>query len=1403
MDEPRHSFRIAWMGLYLCCIFFVGEFHATAAPSWAKEFPPDPPVPLSLPIDLEAAKKEWKIVGEPKVIEDEILKRKVFMVPLYQGFYPRSLASFSGSYAAEMLVRLSDPKQGYGGASLRVGVRDKNGAASPAYSISIGRYYERGYILTPALGESTLWTQPHRLPGERKTSWSVWDPLYGMERFPPDKISPLWDEDFRIGVENGMAKVPKVHERWHRVRIEVRDGRARCYHGGMLVADEENRVQADGAVQLDLSGEARVASLVLQPLVDRPSAYYPVPLDDILNARGPVDPATLPAAGREASVAGVPFLFPPRSDQADHVDVGQSFFRYGLGQGYGDADPMTTWPTVTVLDPAMIRLRVPNQAYQRLWILAASDGEPNSTPVMTVRFYRGYKGWPLDAATRVPEFTAKSSPKEALQMPIETVDGGDRIHLKPRPVFEPERLKVRMTDGSAGSLWLVPIELDAGALASDFREEPALCIELTKEVKDYRAFPDPMFYGSYPAGLPSAVRVYALTLERAPVSVISSGTRHGKVYPSPEQPVWAVDLKSQSASDTVATLRVECVSPGGRRQTFIEGVHVPAGQKARLEFLPELPEFGLYAVRTTVTTGKDAQARNGTFLRLPPDTRVTNEHNSRWGLWCWGGGHETESDPDNNMQILRALGSRIGGQFEYEKRQKWGIGPTASLCSNLYFDLPEWSKKEPYDPAEYEKFKETFSKEIEDRIKKDPGIEYFSVFAEHMISLPITHNMPPEMFGKPWHEYTEAEKVSIRAHFISAKAAFEACRKAAPKAKFLFGHCGPLFSLPFMRMGYDKQLFDGYGVDSPQFERMPERPPRSVEANIMYFLKEDMKRLGYDKELVHVESYYPSSHPLALGFRRSADSVVRTAVLSLALGSDRFFACWTTHDCEGYWGSQHYGCIGMISRKPEYNPKPAAAAFATLTQMLDTALYDGWLPTGSRTAYCVRFKDSDKWIYSLWTLRGTRPITLHAPANCKLVRVDENGNSTPMALVEGRATVTLSETAFWVVARGAPIEKAEVGAPDYSAESLIARSSGEAIASPRGPAARYLLEDFEAREWSTSAERDVRYDTNCWDVVRTPGPFQFERVHSPERQSRVVRVTLTERPGGKPFVSWYGSTAPARPLPIPGKARALSVRAKGNSGWGRIVYVVQDAKGEVFQSVGTKDDWNCDDVHSWSYFNFDGWRTMEFPLPANSPGDDYREMDSVWWNHSEEGIVDLPLQLVRIFIEMQTHQIYVDEMLPVENLTIELDDLEAVYDDPEDMTEKPVLVQRSAAGTLKARATGGSLPNPIAGLREAGVGAATEILKAYRPEREYDGTRIHLSLRPVEGVKEYQVWVSAYEDGRGAVAHLKTKETEPLVTGLKPNVPLYFFVTYTDAQDKPSKPSAVRRTVLKDEFPMK
>jgi len=1315
----------------------------------------------------------WIATGKGEVVDDEILGTKVFEVAGKGRWTLLSHSPATGSYVVEARVRMHGPEQKgpfNGMAALRVGVVTQDAKSTPAYSLNVNRTGARAFGISPVVGQNAIWNQPPRtrvsLTDNKPNRWQ----LNVAERFPLAGISPVWDEDFRVAIEQDMLSLPLQQNYWRTLRVEVRSDSVRMYHDGLLAFDEPRQLRTDGAVLLEVLGPVRVADVTVATLEELNSRFEPVVLDDLVNAAGFVATDSLPKAGEAVDVGDVPFTFPSRTAAADHVDVGRSIIRYRRSTDANAGDPNTMWPTIGQLDPARLRVRVPRGAYSKLWLVAASDDEANSVPLVTARFFKPRKGWAIDAvADEVPGLATKSDVPSA------------------------KRLEIKRADGSTGNLWLVGIDLDVAAQSHELRDELVYHIELTKAVQGFRAFPDPFYYGYFQAGLPSAVRIFAMTLERAPIEFNAHGNRPGHTYPHPEQPVWEVDLTNPHDRPQTAEIRFEVTSPYGKTTTIEARRTVEPRGKAVVDVKPPVAEFGLHTVKTTVTVGKHSQSRTGRFVALPPDTRKATAKNSRWGLWYWRGAHDTHPVVEESLQLFRAYGSLVAGHASFESRTPWKLGPAPHLA---FRSTPAWALEDPYDPAEYAKYSEECGLYVANLLKKEPDMQYVSIFAEHSISLRVTHGTPPEAFGKPWYDYTEAEQKSIRSHFLAAKAAYEGVRKHAPQVKFLFGHCGPLFSLPFMKQDYPKDLFDGYGLDSPQFERMAERPPRAVECNFMYFLNKEMKKRGYDKELVHVESYYPPSHPLALGLRESADSIPRTAVLSLANGTDRFLCCWTLDDPEGAWGSQHYGAVGILERSPEMNPKPGATAYATLTAMLDTAAYDGYVPTGSHSAYCVRFKESAaKHVYSLWTIRGRRPLTITttpekmfrgAPLPAEVWLTDEHGNRTAVKLKDGRATVELSPTAVWLTTLNTTITSAEVGAPTYD------DAPGEQ---------RKLLDDFESPSFTFTDKPDERYALNSWDQPREPAPYTLEAAPSAERNSNVLRITCNAPQSEPNLTARYGVFAPPKPIAVPGKARALGVWAKGNSGWGRVVYEVVDAKGEIFQSVGTKDQWNCDDTHSWSYMNFDGWRYIEFPLPSHAPGDDYREQDAVWWSHSAEGIVDLPVSLSKIIVEMPTHQIYVDEIVPAKNLSIELDDLTAVYADATNMTDEPVRIQRAAAGMFaKPAGSTEGLPNPIADMAATGTAPATKIERFFAPEQFNDGTRIHAAIVPVAGAKEYQVWVAAYEDGRGAMPLAKSPLTEPLVNRLRPGIPLHFFVTYTAADGTMSKPSPVAVTTLKDEF---
>ena len=193
----------------------------------------------------------------------------------------------------------------------------------------------------------------------------------------------------------------------------------------------------------------------------------------------------------------------------------------------------------------------------------------------------------------------------------------------------------------------------------------------------------------------------------------------------------------------------------------------------------------------------------------------------------------------------------------------------------------------------------------------------------------------------------------------------------------------------------------------------------------------------------------------------------------------------------------------------------------------------------------------------------------------------------------------------------------------------------------------------------------------------------------------------------------------------------------------------------------------------------------------------------VWWGAYGEGdrIVDLPLKLGKIIVERRTHAMYVNDPQPASGEDVLLGDLYAEYKTAPDKTEDAVRRSR-----LRMPVPEGvpELGNPIAGLAAAGLGDPLPVASVTLPDQWQDGTRCYVHFGEIEGAEHYDVWVSPYEDGRGALC-LGPKWAEPgkLIRGLRPDTDFYVFVAYTDKDGKPSKPSKPLKVRLQDRFPNK
>ena len=291
-----------------------------------------------------------------------------------------------------------------------------------------------------------------------------------------------------------------------------------------------------------------------------------------------------------------------------------------------------------------------------------------------------------------------------------------------------------------------------------------------------------------------------------------------------------------------------------------------------------------------------------------------------------------------------------------------------------------------------------------------------------------------------------------------------------------------------------------------------------------------------------------------------------------------------------------------------------------------------------------------------------------------------------------------------------------------------------------------------------------------------------------EKSGKTLSVTLPEGlpdTGTMPFTT---TLVPPKPVVLPGRPRVIALDVDVESAdWGRVVYVLRDAKGEKFVSVGQKNTYNVDDTRCDSFFNFDGRRLVRFELPGSRPWDSSRYPGFCWWgSYGGDGIVDYPLSVEKIFVERRTRAMHLNDEVDVPRKAVRLGGLYVEQVEPEIALRMPV------PENVKRQ-------NPLAEIN--GVLEPTEITGVKHPVHYYDGTRGHFSFREVEGAASYDIYVSLSPTGDGAIRLGKgLKKSGELVKGFLAGRDNYAFIVWRDAKGALSNPSAAFKFRLNDEF---
>ena len=1198
--------------------------------------------------------------------------------------------------------------------------------------------------------------------------------------------SLAWSEEMRATIEAQMTAAPKLEGMTCTLRLQVTKEKYAAWLNGRFIGQFAVRpgVDPSGTVNITLYYGAELLSLRTTPYQESNASFETLDLAGFTNASALVDGQPLakkPVApcDQPVNLDGVTFRFPAPDDRGnDHLDLSPSWSRFGALSGYIAANFGAfggRWISANKIDPSRFCMYVPYGQYKALHLIAAFDGGKDRVPVVSAQFYRPDAGHPMNFSGSVPAFTAKSGGVKAFPVTLANGKSGHLFHV------------------------IIPIDPDKMAWFSDL---PRVGLELTKAVQPYRGYPDPLEYSWHAAGLPSGVQIYAATLEKAKVDVDPQPDAVAHVWTAPAQPGYTINLRNNTGKATTAKLTITTTSYDGvginreKRTVALPTANVLVPVHVKLQ----PAKYGLHYLQVTCATGKDTTTYTRNFAYLHPDTRERGD----WaegkgpiiGFWTFGGGHDTP-DLKTELTVMAQLGAETtlasfkGASpdvIELATRLKFTSRPAFDrgviYVDSFAFDDAKYDRKNPEATKQY-----LLAELRKRKIEKDPLTvpEYLPFFPEPQIGR-LSSGIFPHHYNGGEYTYSKEDADYFQDRLNLFLIGARAVRQEWPEVKILLPYGDPMYTAQFLEKSPEaRELIDGTALDLPLFERLPEQQIGQVVLNRLYPIFQDIKKYKKNPYFVMIEGPAISSADVDTTPEEHANNCTRNMLGLFGYGVYNHESANQPFDCANYWGENHYGG-GLCTRLPKIMPKIAYVSSATMTRHLNRCNFVKYVPTGSTSAYCQQYKHykDGHQVNVLWTIRGKRQVNVKVAPGAALEVYDVNDNPTVLKEKNGMVAFTIAQTPVYLEGLSGDA-------------TIILGESNHSDAAPAKGAVKLL--NLGDGSWTLAAKHDQQYeDTNRLQIERFLGNMSAQTVAVPKPQGgQALAVHLGTQDIDRRVMPYYTTFEPKMPVVIPGKASHLGLWVKAASDWGRVVYSLRDAKGERWLSVGTKEDWNSDDMRCWSAFCFDGWRYLRFELPSSAPYDCYRELGTTdWGSYEGDGIVDLPLKLDKIIIERHASVIYGNDLVPAKTDDVLLGDLYAEYAAPADATPEAIRLSKLR---MPKPAGAPELGNPIADLEKNGMGAPTQVLKVTDPDHWYDGTRCHVHFTPVDGAKSYDIWVSPYPDGRGAMQLGKDwTASGQLIEGLHADTDFYLYVVYTDKDGKLSKPSKPLAIRLKNRF---
>ncbi len=1032
--------------------------------------------------------------------------------------------------------------------------------------------------------------------------------------------------DTYVDIIRDWDLLPKASE--HPLKVEFRRTNKGydCYLDSCYASSMTGSLQR---VTFTLTPAASIGKVFSQAYTYAPEKYLPLDIAALAMAKSCVAATNSMAAGF-TTVNGVPMFV---ASGAGSADIGLA--REGQGQWALEVDEyLMRSPFDGLLTE--IHFAVPGFVpYTKAWVLCAVDPDSSKVPVLTTRLTR-YAGQGsgnnvmADTLTALPRVSQVAGQQHVLDVspPAGTLVMIPAVGL-PAGVEEVGTVTTTNKDGQAVQvpLYLVEVPLKSGQIIDLCMGQTNLNFEFfgkpweNYEQMDYTGKPDPKST--------SAVQIFGVTLEKSPVGLRFVQSQPGNVFHNSEVPETTAVLSSLAPAN--GTLSWEIFADDGHKAGSGSASYSfsQTGQVQQVTIPLAMSELGWYDLRVTVADGDGNPliVHPASFALLGPDTRQAH-YESPYGVWWFDGVHDTPTNLDFAGSIMFKAGIRCVAWTAQKEAalEKWSLFkdqfnmPSAFSFSKFGTNLAQEAQTPgPLTATAYSNAAVAVSNQFRDYPHTREVLVYHESGPGNDIPLELIGITNGLTAAKNTSDKRYADLLTIVGRFFRAR---------YPQLKMVVGNnsCSQSCIGAILRNGGNPDYIDYIGIEAVSQVFTPEKLQEGSHQGshfatdiAKYFAGRDIPASGCYEFIGRCER--------DTGEQQHAEWYARDMLICLSKGFTRI-GMGVLFDAGSCYYNTLYAASGLMKRGPFGYPKRAYVAYAVITEVFDRVTNPRQIPTGSSTAYAVEFDRADtNHAAAFWTSRGNADFVVEFAGDTTVTMVDMYGRRRTQATSGRLLTVAAGTSPAYTIA-DQTITGVTIGARSFPRD--MARARVARVAAPLDQAGDITLEA------DNSLDTPKVYPLQS--PIRQVGEFALRHVTDTERGACIELELMTNAtPALSKYITEYITLRLNTPAPVSGTPVGMGVWVKGNSSWGRVMFEIEDAEGEVWRSVGTG-GWGCD-ILDWPgniAFNFDGWSFVALPM-ANTPLFTDHSPGPVleqWVSGGGNKTIDCPIKVRAVIVEM-------------------------------------------------------------------------------------------------------------------------------------------------------------------------